>query len=244
MSRIIYVCLLLIIFSCAITHTPQPSNSNPEPLKITESLKDIYDASLTIYIKDEDKNVFSIGSGVVLKCKKGEPILILTALHVIKAVSSIDGFAVIAGKYNGKTTRGITLLKQEKSIDLAIMQGEILEVEDCPTVTIADNQPFLGEDIWIIGAPANTERNITKGIIGFSYHEDGIYFYRTDAVIYYGNSGGGAFNSKGKLIGIAEGIERFKASTNDNKLYIYSFVPGGNLLIGLPTIKNFIRGIL
>jgi serine protease Do len=71
----------------------------------------------------------------------------------------------------------------------------------------------IGEEVYTIGSPKGYEKTMSRGIISnkIAYNKSAIL--QTDAAISPGSSGGGLFDTQGKLIGIiflknrAEGVE-------------------------------------
>jgi V8-like Glu-specific endopeptidase len=77
-------------------------------------------------------------------------------------------------------------------------------------VDFSDYIPELGDDISILGFPAetvNTSITLTEGSISaFTFLDESgdiVYYYTTDATINPGNSGGPAYNEDEKVIGVA-----------------------------------------
>jgi S1-C subfamily serine protease len=60
-------------------------------------------------------------------------------------------------------------------------------------------------------------------------------YYRIDAPIFYGNSGGGMFNNNGELIGVADAVEYSRNPDGSSQL-----VPGGGLCVSLYNVRQFV----
>lgn len=98
-------------------------------------------------------------------------------------------------------------------LDLAILKVDAT-FKSCASLA-EDNMARLGDDVFVIGNPINTDfsKTVTKGIISglnrnLEFDESGKHFYltgliQTDAVINSGNSGGALINSSGQVIGIS-----------------------------------------
>lgn len=104
-----------------------------------------------------------------------------------------------------KVPNTATIIKISENSDLAL-----LEVADPPPHEIANinSDSFLGQQIHIIGHPGREDFTYFPGYISsirnFSDQSDkGItQLLQISAPIYFGNSGGGLFNSKGELLGV------------------------------------------
>jgi hypothetical protein len=98
-----------------------------------------------------------------------------------------------------------TIVKISVAADLAL-----LEIADPPNHEIApiSPSPFLGQQIHIIGHPGREEFTYFPGYISsirrsLDQQEIGTTeLLQISAPIYFGNSGGGLFNSKGELLGV------------------------------------------
>lgn len=99
--------------------------------------------------------------------------------------------------------------------DVAVIRAKTADVlainENVQAVTFAD-QYYVGETAFTVGNPNNEGMSVTQGIVS----TDSEYIYlsvdgksrehrsmRVDVALYPGNSGGGLFNSSGKLIGLS-----------------------------------------
>ena len=101
------------------------------------------------------------------------------------------------------------------SCDVAVVKAKTADVKainpDVRAVTIADGY-YVGETAYAIGNPQGEGISVTKGIVSveseyINLDVDGtVRSYRSirmDTPLYKGNSGGGMFNGKGELIGLA-----------------------------------------
>ncbi len=99
--------------------------------------------------------------------------------------------------------------------DLAIVRAKTSDVkavnENVKAVTLA-KEYYVGEKAIAIGNPNGEGISVTQGIVcvdseNISLSIDGTSRYyrsvRIDTALYHGNSGGGLFNGKGELIGLA-----------------------------------------
>ena len=117
----------------------------------------------------------------------------------------------IGGSYNAD----IAVLRADKDAVYAVNQN-------VRAVTFAEDY-HVGESVYAIGNAESEGITATEGIIGvdsdyvlLDVDEDGEEeshrSIRFDATIYHGNSGGGLFNAKGELVGVANaGIEGYES---------------------------------
>lgn len=125
--------------------------------------------------------------------------------------------------------------------DLAVLRAKtsnLLAVnDDIHAVTLADGY-HVGETAIAIGNPEDEGISVTEGIVSIDNENitlniDKQRTYRSiriDTALYGGNSGGGLFNSNGKLIGIANA-----GSTQDENI---------NYAIPLEIVKGTVENIL
>lgn len=120
--------------------------------------------------------------------------------------------------------------------DLALLDVDPVSAPAHEVAEVADAVPGMGEPVHVVGSP--------KGFY-FTYLEGTVAGYRgsipndpnvgpylqIQCPVYYGNSGGGAYDSYGKLVGIADAMPG---------------LPAEGLFIPVDTIRSFLqlRGVL
>lgn len=200
------------------------------PQQTIPALENAYNSSVAILAS----NMRVIGSGVVLKHEESQPIEVLTALHVVKHMYPNPIFFGLIR--NGQLHLSL-ISKIDTDNDLALLVTVRPAEDDGPEVPLAKDEPVLGSPAWVIGNPRGILGNISYGIISnILTVDDGSKYYRIDTALYYGNSGGGVFNYKGELIGIAHAVEVRPTGPTTTEL-----VPGGGLAIALPSIKRLLK---
>ena len=132
------------------------------------------------------------GSGVLINASG----YILTNAHV---VGDENTFVVLMGRdsYTAK------LIRKEPVRDVALLQIDNYTGRS-KGVKFSENQPNIGDELYVIGAPLKIEfqHTITRGIISARRNISGLPFYQTDAAINPGNSGGPVFDASGELIAL------------------------------------------
>lgn len=161
------------------------------------SVKRPLEASVSIQV-DTGRGWRTSGSGTLIKQKKGYGVL--TAKHVaeaegiLRACSMVEPeHCVILGMFSGG-------IGDELSDDWSIFPISKLP-KGTKTAKIGDG-PKIGEKIWIIGNPFGRHRFVSSGTVGAI--EEG--YCLASAFSAPGNSGGGVFDSRGRLIGILVAI--------------------------------------
>lgn len=156
---------------------------------------------------------------------------VITAYHCIEKDDESDP---LGAKVNLRSKGGVTfegqVAKTDANDDLALIEAVKHPAHlYAPVALIA----FVGEDLHIIGHPGRKEWTYMHGWISSmrtnsSPTGDGDYdVWQISAPIYYGNSGGGAFNDSGELVGIC--------STMSTKM------PNTGYFVRLSTIRKFLR---
>ncbi len=188
-----------------------------------------------------------LGSGTIFKQKDGD-MYILTCAHVVadswELVKNGEKEVCTAGYYlDDKVEEGTEIkypakiMKFDEELDLAVIKITTDDVR--MTVSpVANNDPQVGDDIWVIGNPLGVYRNVAKGILSNKVASKN--FYNVDCLLTFGNSGGAVFNRKGELIGVPSRVPMFEAT---NELGLQILVPETNLgsIVSYPVVKAFVK---
>jgi len=217
------VLLLCCMMSISCASTLQREGS------INPSIENIYLSSVTI----KDCSGKSYGSGTIIHNGVGQRMFILTAAHVVAAVQGNKKKTCVSTAYDS-ILRPVGVYKIDPKIDLALLYGKKKETKKGPAVKISLYAPNIGDSVRVIGTPLGSDRTVTDGIVSNFETMEGIDLYRTTAATYYGNSGGGMFNSKGELIGVAHAILEARRT-----MFTTQVVPGGFFFVSLKTIRTF-----
>lgn len=204
------------------TDTPKPSES-PTESTATSKVDTLATSVVMVAVgtlQGGDFQPVASGSGTVVD-KSG---LILTNFHVVDPdeVGAYDDIAIYAVD-NPKDTPRLTyfggLAAWDKELDLAVVRitenrnGVEIDPEslDLEVVRLGDSDKLeIGDNLTVLGYPAIGEGSLelTKGAVsGFLSNEGRKQeWIKTDARIAAGNSGGGAFDDAGELVGIPTAI--------------------------------------
>lgn len=169
-------------------------------------------------------NSFSAaGAGVIIDVDKSTgDMYVMTNFHVVYVSKDDDGygdsFAVyLYGLESSEYKITATLVGGCTTYDLALLKvegSEIVKNSAATAVEFADDEVAVGERAIAIGNPEAKGISVTSGVISVesetitmesSINSSTTIKYRVmriDTAVNSGNSGGGLFNSDGKLIGI------------------------------------------
>lgn len=170
------------------------------------------------------------GSGVIVYHKTGHNIIVLTAYHVVDNESEL--YISVPTEIAHKRAK---VEYYDKKRDLALISTIDVAGSDGPFVRLSKYLPYLGDDVWVIGSPLGDEGTITKGVLGKRDYKSGIELYRADASSFFGNSGGGMFDVRGDLVGIAHAIQMH------DQIFAKTVIPGAFYFISLQEIRTFLN---
>lgn len=129
------------------------------------------------------------GSGVVI----GKD-LVATNLHVIAGATSIG--VTFKGEEQLATVRATTTAEKDLAL-LSVDTGTVGRV-----VTRRSSELTVGERVFAIGNPRGYEQTLTEGLVSALRKDGDAFVIQTSAAISPGSSGGGLFDTRGRLIGI------------------------------------------
>lgn len=229
--------ILITVISCNGTFTNSlKSTTYTQP--VIPKLQQAYNATVSVLAaKGTPSYGSSIGSGTIIRYRKGKRLLVLTAFHVAKLTDPNN--IQIRFKKSNSWKRTMRLVRYKEEVDLALLESIEPEENNGPQATLATYDPPLGGEIWVIGSPRGMERNITRGIlsniIDYKKGKNKYTLYRTDTDIFYGNSGGGVYNHKGELVGVVMAVQ-----VTTSGPFTTTPIPGGGLCISLQHIQDFL----
>ncbi len=139
------------------------------------------------------------GSGVIVS-STGD---IITNYHVINGATDIKVISNSGIHYSAKIISG------DGSIDLALIRAP--EMEGVMPVVIGDsNSLSIGDGVFVIASPFGMRNSYSRGYLSarnrrmrVTQNEDSL---QIDASVNPGASGGGVYNNKSELVGLASGI--------------------------------------
>lgn len=171
------------------------------------------------------------GAGTIIKHERGESIQILTAAHVVVSFAERDMVMFACYAFTDKMAM-LSPIKLDLTGDVAILKTVVKAKYNGPHVQVAKKEPKIGDKVFVIGAPMGKKLTMTLGIISNHMKRGERELYRTDAAAFYGNSGGGVFNSDQELVGVLVGGEAIGG---------VAAVPGAAYASALPHIRKLLK---
>jgi hypothetical protein len=131
------------------------------------------------------------GSAVAIESSSKSSIL-ATNCHVVEGENSVsvsnDGLNIKAK---------VVVCDKKKDIALLVVDQKL------PSAIIEKTPSKIGETVFSLGNPLGLRHSISEGIISRLHaNKDGLELIQSTAAIEPGSSGGGLFNTSGKLVGI------------------------------------------
>jgi len=211
------------------------TTSNQYSLLTREAASHILNTTVRI------KSGNSSGSGVVIYSHRNSDekdstyrVIVLTNHHVVdNNIVTVEKFNYMRNQRIGSTTsyEGHVILR-ETSLDLALVELETPD-EIGPVArfvrTDLEDDVSLYDPIYVSGCPLGNPPRITNGNVSFINARS----CRVSAFAIFGNSGGGVFNNKGKLVALVSRITKY-------------FIPqrGQHLQIPEPNITHTVPGFV
>lgn len=188
----------------------------------------VFEQTVSYWGRAQTYEVPGSGSGVILTADG----YIATCAHVVENAKSVKV------TLNDDTSYDAKIIGADTRNDIAIIK---IEANDLVPASLGDSAMLtVGEDVIAIGNPLGELRGTaTSGIISavkraVEVEGNTMELVQTDAAISPGNSGGGLFNSSGKLIGIVN------AKVSDTSAEGLGFaIPVNNVLKEINDLLNY-----
>ena len=190
----------LLMFGLVIVMLGEENKKVKSPAQIMESVVIVNTSSGVVVKSDSDKSLVLTAYHVIQDSIEKEPDgdIYVMFLYVINGVPFLDKYRVE------------NLIFDELN-DLALLEihpGRILFHSD---IASANNDPELGDDIFIGANPNYRYRSLKKGIISSKVRYRGsVLTWEVSAGVVFGSSGGGAFTMDGKVFGVVRSVEPLK----------------------------------
>lgn len=219
-----FILLAFLLFLAILIVSPLKKASAEGANASSTPGQDAYRAVVKIktYVLGEDFNLVEAaeGSGIIIS-RDG---LVLTNHHVISYENEFGEDEKKVGLQVCLTTDiskepncyyGAKLISKDKTLDLALIKIQPL-VNITDVVGLHDGAEFhslelsssdttnINDEVTALGYPGIGEETITitKGVISGKVEKYSKQWLKTDAVTSFGNSGGAAINSDGRVVGI------------------------------------------
>lgn len=237
MKRATLLTLIFVLFvcGCQLKGIKQQDSNIKDAItynipSVNTKIRKPYLASVVIGSRDGKK----FGSGVIVYNKAGHSISVLTAAHIVKELKKHGNGIYFVSSFEEKIYEAY-VYRSNKLLDLAILHTKEKAVEDGPYISLAKVPPSIGDNVWVISSILGESHIVTNGIISDFNLYDGVMLYRTTAEILYGSSGGGMFNERGKLVGVARMVRYTTLG-----MFSVQLAPAGFFFVGLDSITKFL----
>jgi tetratricopeptide (TPR) repeat protein len=161
---------------------------------LTDLVKKIRPAVVTVIVYDVNKKVVNIGSGFFID-KVGH---LITNYHVLDGKYSAE-----VRTADGKTHPIKLVVADNKAVDLVKVLVDIPR-EKIKWIKVSRNLPSIAEQIMVVGSPMGLEQTVSEGIVSSIRQIPAVGdFFQMSAPISPGSSGSPVINLKGQVIGVA-----------------------------------------
>lgn len=171
-----------LVVGCAVTYPVAAQVKNPEQI-----FSEVSRSIVVVQVIGKDERPANLGSGVVTA-----PETVVTNCHVLEG-------GVTLSVQNLKNFFAATLHTADQERDLCELRVPNLQA---PRVTLFTGKLRVGQRVYAVGAPEGLELTISEGLISSIREIDGAQYIQTSAPISSGSSGGGLFDTEGRLVGL------------------------------------------
>lgn len=188
--------------------------TDPSELPTKNTYKAIVKVKTFYFDSSYNLSQYGSGSGVIIS----EDGLMLTNHHVAIVEDSFDGSAMETGyqicipaEINSEPNCSYTakLIASDENLDIALLKIKKIEglgeLASFPFLEFGKSDAVkVNDEVIALGYPSigGETITITRGIISGVSEKYDSKWYKTDAIISFGSSGGAAINSEGNVIGI------------------------------------------
>lgn len=146
-------------------------------------------SNTVVLIRAEGPKGTSQGSGVIVAKDT-----VVTNLHVVA------GATKVTVSFKGREAVGTVSATSKPGQDLALLT---VETRNAPRTTFRRSTELaVGERVFAIGNPRGYEQTLTDGLVSALRKEGDAFIVQTSAAISPGSSGGGLFDTRGRLVGV------------------------------------------
>jgi hypothetical protein len=142
---------------------------------------------VVIHAYDGEGNPVNLGGGVVTGRE-----LVTTNCHVVEEAARIDVH------YQGQLFTA-TPAAANQDRDLCQVRVPLL---NAPRAVLNTGRLLVGQRVYAVGSPEGLELTLSEGLISSLRDFEGSQYIQTSAAISQGSSGGGLFDTEGRLVGI------------------------------------------
>ena len=161
---------------------------------LTELVKSIRPAVVTVVAYDVNSNVANVGTGFFIN-KSG---ILITNQHVL-----LGKFSAEIKTADGSTHPIKTVIAENQATDLIKVEVDI-PPEKVHWLAVSTEPPPVAQHVVVVGSPMGLEQSVSDGIVSSVREIPGLgTFYQMSAPISPGSSGSPVVNMEGKVVGVA-----------------------------------------
>ena len=203
MKKTLVFVLLFLLFSISLNL----------PASITDGISNAAKSIVLIAYEVKQVDIFGETYSSANRCGGViiSPTKILTVAHLFDGLPA-DGTITILFSDNKTKITDAKIIKFDRKLDLVLLSIPAIP-EGAHPVELASQAPELGADIFVMGF--TTISLPALRFMKYAESPKGIFIFPS----YYGDSGGGIFNSKGQLIGIMQSIMIITTSETKQTTY-------------------------
>ncbi len=234
---IVGMAIIAMAVSACVSSTP--SNGSPESTAVFKRetgasnswIPDVVDATAPSIVNVTVRRADGVGRGTGIVFNSSGSIV--TNWHVIEGAEEIEITSNVGKRY------GATLLREDSSLDLALLQVDSVDLSaatfgNSDVLRVGEDVVSIGHAFGLSGGPS-VSRGVVSALNRTVADENGNIFdglIQTDAAINLGSSGGALVNSAGEVIGINLGTINVGQGANF-ALDINTVVAGAGRLVAL-----------
>ncbi len=194
--------MLLPISAWAQAQVPAQKETNAA-LPPQEVFRRVSPSVFVVESLNSKGEVLAFGSGVAVKLPTGvsQPAANTTSDLVVVTNKHVIYGAVAYRIRKGEKVWKATLVRLDQGHDLCALQPELGWTAK-PIPVRVSAKVKVGERAYTIGAPEGLELTLSEGLVSGLRDIDNVRVIQTSAPISHGSSGGGLFDSEGRLIGV------------------------------------------
>ena len=180
--------ILSVLLMLALTNTALAA------IDLTNLVKTIQPAVVTVVAYDMNSNIANIGTGFFIN-NNGH---LITNHHVL--VGKFDAEIRTA---DASTYRIKTIIAENQAADLIKVKVDI-PPENVHWIEVSGETPPVAQRVVVVGSPMGLEQTVSDGIVSSIRSIPGLgVFYQMSAPISPGSSGSPVINMDGKVVGVA-----------------------------------------
>lgn len=162
--------------------------------ELTDLVKTIRLAVVTVAAYDENRNIANVGTGFFID-QSG---ILITNHHVLRGKFSAE-----IRTADGSTHPIKTVIAENQATDLIKVRVDI-PPEKIHWLAVSPEAPLVAQHVVVVGSPMGLEQSVSDGIVSSVREIPGLgTFYQMSAPISPGSSGSPVVNLDGEVVGVA-----------------------------------------